>query len=116
MADNNNIIDDEEATELSLLEIFRQVEQSDTQELIVTIPEEQADALRKGLASVKAKQNQKLKNSGISPDGASLHFTVYPHKDEKTAKEVVGIVDIHIKLGKRSTIQVLGVRKPDPSI
>jgi hypothetical protein len=31
MADNNNIIDDEEATELSLLEIFRQVEQSDTQ-------------------------------------------------------------------------------------
>jgi hypothetical protein len=99
---------EEDTAELSLADIYNQL--LVLGELIVTIPMEEEETLRKGLAGVKAKQNQKLKSSGLAPDPATLSFTVSPNKEQK------GAIDVHIVLAKRTSITVLGIKKPDPEI
>jgi hypothetical protein len=104
---------EEEPDELSLTEIYRQL--ISTNELILTIPAEEEQPLRKGLAVVKNKQNTKLKESGIVPDKLVLHYQVNPHKDGQ-GKEVEGIIDVHITLAPRNGITVLSMRVPDPTL
>lgn len=99
---------DDEVTPLSLTEIFNQVVAND--ELIVTIPANEEQALRTGLAGVKAKQNTKLKENGLQPDKSTLSFTVTPHKT------LPDVIDVHIVLSKKQTITVLAIKLPDNEI
>lgn len=96
------------STELSLTDLYDRLVLEG--ELIVTVPVEQEQKLRKGLAGVKAKQNQKLKDSGLPVDDASLGFVVTANK------KIQGAIDIHITLAKRTTITVLAVKKPDDTL
>ncbi len=102
--DEDAIIDDE-PTNLTLTEIYNSVCAND--EIIITIPIEEEQALRTGLAGVKAKQNAKLKSAGLTPDSHSLSYTVTPHKTNKEA------INVHILLSKKATITVLSMKLPD---
>jgi len=101
-------VEDEEATALSLMEIYNNVVSNG--EIIVTIPEEEEEALRKGLASVKAKQNAKLKDAGLPTDKSTLSYTVTKSKEHEAA------IDVHILLSKKAAITVISMKLPDPSI
>lgn len=106
-------LEDEEETNLSLADIYNQLQVHG--ELIITIPADEEGILRKGLAGVKAKQNMKLKASNLPIDTATLSYTVLPKKDA-AGKEVPGQVDVQILLSKRTQITVLGIKKPDMEI
>lgn len=99
---------EQEAAPLSLLEIYNQVLANS--EIILTIPAAEEHALRTGLAGVKAKQNAKLKASGLQPDTSTLSYNVTPSKASE------GAIDVHIVLSKKQTITVLSVRLPDDEI
>lgn len=107
-----DIIIEEEAEELSLQSIFDQL--STTKELILTIPADEEQPLRKGLAMVKSKFNTKLRDSGIQPDKEALHFQVTPHLRE--GKKVEGVIDIQVRLAPRNGITVISMKVPDPNI
>lgn len=99
---------EEDSAQMSLPDIYNQL--LALNELIITIPAEEEQHLRKGLASVKAKQNQKLKDSGLRPDNATLSYTVTANKNNPLA------VDVHIVLAKRTSITVLSMKRPDSEL
>lgn len=96
---------EDEPTPLSLTEIYNQVVAND--EIILTIPASEEQALRTGLAGVKAKQNTKLREAGLQTDKSTLSFTVTPHKTAPDA------INVHIVLSKKQTITVLAIKLPD---
>lgn len=98
----------DEATPMSLTEILNQVIANN--ELILTIPADEEQSLRTGLAGVKAKQNAKLKSAGLQPDSSTLSYVVTPKKDN------AGIIDVHITLSKKATVTVLAMKLPDNDI
>lgn len=106
MSNNIESLDDEADTELSLSDIYNKLQEYG--ELILTIPLEQEATLRKGLASVKAKQNAKIKEQGLQPDPSSLSYqTTSPGSAGKDS------VDVQITLAKRTSIKVLNISIPD---
>lgn len=103
------ILEDLDADEPSILtpsEIYNEL--LTCGEMILTIPAEEEEKLRKGLASAKAKLNAKLKDSGLGTDSSVLSFNVSP------AKEYSGAVQVVITLAKRTGITVLAKEYPDP--
>lgn len=107
MATEEQKLIEDEATELSLQDIYQQL--IVTSELILRIPAEEEIPLRKGLAMVKSKQNTKLKDSGIQPDRNTLKFDIVPVKGNED------IIDVHISLSPRAGITVISMKTPDPS-
>lgn len=97
--------EEDEGTGMSLADIYNRLLLHS--ELIFTIPADQEDTLRKGLASVKAKQNAKLREAGVRPDPATLSYIT-------SKSDTEGAIDLHITLSKRTAINVIKVRKPDP--
>ena len=77
-------------------------------EMILTIPAEEEDKLRKGLASAKSKQNAKLKEQGLAADNSVLVFNAAPSKDFE------GAMQVHIVLSKRQGVTVLQKEYPNP--
>lgn len=112
MAKETTSVIEEEATELSLSDIYQQLVA--VGELILTIPAEEEQPLRKGLAMVKSKQNTKLKDAGIVPDKQTLKYIVTSHKEN--GKVVEGVVDVHVTLADRTGITVFKMQVPDPTI
>lgn len=106
-------LEDEQETDLSLADIYNQLQVHG--ELIITIPAGEEKTLRTGLAGVKAKQNAKLKASGLPTDTATLSYTILPHKNED-GTVAVDVIDVQILLSKRTQITVLGIRRPDSEI
>lgn len=107
-------LDDEELEEgsMSLTDIYNMVVAN--QELILTIPADEEERLRKGLASVKAKTNKKLQEEGMPVDKSMLSYITTPVMDNN--KQPTGNVQIHIILGKPNGITVLGIKLPDSEI
>ena len=99
---------DSDNIQLSFSEIYDKL--LEHEELILTIPADQEQALRKGLAWTKAKQNNKLKDAGIQPDAATLSFQVIKKPDQEDK------VDIHILLSKKASIKVFDVKLPDTEL
>lgn len=102
----NELPDENEET--SLHDIWKQLTLSD--ELIVTIPKSEELTLRRGLATIKAKANAKLKDAGLEPDNKILKFSVTPSKKDRDA------IDVHILLEARRGIRVFDIRVPDNEI
>jgi len=100
--------DEENTGQLSLTDLYNRLLIDN--ELIVTVPVEEESKVRKGLAVIKAKKNKQLKEAGLPVDDASFSFTVTANK------KIEGAIDIHIVLAKRTTITVLGVKKPDDTL
>jgi hypothetical protein len=106
MSDQHTIQDiDSAPSEMSLADLYQKLLAEE--ELIVTIPREAEETLRKGLSSHKYKLNQRLKREGIPPDDSTFTFQVTESKSHP------GAVDVHIFLAKKSTIPVLEISKPD---
>lgn len=95
-------------TELSLTDIYNKLLAHG--ELILTIPIDQEQDLRKGLTWTKAKQNKRIKEAGLQPDNASLSFTILP----STGKPE--LIDIHVVLAKKSSITIVDIKLPDPEL
>lgn len=100
---------DEDTADMSLADIYNYLLEHN--EIIITVPKEQEKTVRTGLASVKAKQNKKLKDSGISASKESLSFSVIPNKDNPA-----NLIDMHILLSKRTSIQVVSMQLPDKEL
>lgn len=84
-------------------------------EILLTIPKEQEQELRKGLSVRKNKDNAKMKAAGIMPDTNLLSFFSYTHTDENGAPDP-DLINIRIKLGPKKSIQVLNIQLLDDSI
>jgi hypothetical protein len=108
LPDLDDILEDDSVTPLSLTEIYNEVVAHG--EIILTIPADEEQNLRTGLAGVKAKQNLKLKEAGLQPDRATLSFVVTPHG------ELPEVIKVHIALTKKQTISVMKLELPDDTI
>lgn len=102
-------LDDElpEQGSMSLTEIYGQLLAYG--EIILTIPIEEEERLRKGLASVKAKATKKLQDQGFPSDKAVLAY-------QTTVGKAPDTVNVQITLGQRNSITVLGMTLPDNDI
>lgn len=81
-------------------------------DVILTVPDDQIDDLRKGLSLAKAKRNAKFKESGLAPMTEVL--TYVPYKD----KETEGTEDskVRVKLGPRTNVLIKKLELPDDSL
>lgn len=95
---------------MTLSDIYMQILANN--EIILTIPADEEERLRKGLAGVKAKTNKKLLEEGLPVENSTLSYSVTPSKDE-AGKERDGIVDVQICLSKKYTITVFDLKLPD---
>lgn len=86
--------------ELTLVELYDKICIEEDIFIVIDAVEEQR--IRKGLSSVKAKRNQKLKDSKLPPDDANLEFK--RHEDEELAKQ--NRVRLQIFMKKKPTITV----------
>jgi hypothetical protein len=91
-----------------LRELFKKILENG--ELILTIPEEQEDDLRKGLAMAKSKNNIKAKENGGNIEKRTLEYNVV------VCKNNAGMIDVHIRLAERKGITVFNIRLPDDTI
>jgi len=80
-------------------------------ELILTIPADQEDELRKGLQARKSKINQGLKNKGMEPPKETLTFNSYPAKDSQN-KVVDGIICVKVFLKERASVDIIKMEVP----
>lgn len=81
-------------------------------DIILTIPRDQVESLRKGLSVVKAKRNAKLKSAGLAAPADVISYQVYDDKEtEKTAD-----TKVRIKLGPRTGVHVKKLELPDDTI
>lgn len=103
----------EETNSMSLTEIYELL--LATGEIILTVPAQEEDRLRKGLASVKAKSNKKLLADGMPVDKSVISYSCTHAKDSK-GFVIPGATAILITLGSRSSITVLDLKLPDDSI
>lgn len=99
-----------EGTSYNMRELMDQVYQNN--DIIFTVPEDDVAILKKGLIVRKGKDNAKVKDSGLRPDGLVLSFNIYPAKDSE-GKEKPGLMDVRVKLGPKKAVQVLDIRVPD---
>lgn len=82
-------------------------------ELIITVPSEEVDKLKKGLIMRKSKDNGLLKKQNLIPDEDVLSFTTFPKLDEVTKKPVEGQTCVRVHLGPRKSVTVLNIQVPD---
>lgn len=105
--------DTDEADSMSLTDIYNMLLASS--EIILTIPAEDEERLRKGLASVKAKSNKKMQAEGLLVDKGVISYSTTPAKNAE-GEPIPGAVSVLITLGNRGTIRVFEVKLPDDSI
>lgn len=98
----------EEAQIMGFSDIFEQL-LADA-ELIYTIPAEEQDRFRKGLAVAKSRFVERIKKQNMPEDKRILDFQVVADSERD------GLVDIQVSLKDRSGMQIYKVRRPNPSI
>lgn len=103
--DLDELLNDEQAEVESPNDLYQELVAM--RELIVTVPAEEEEKLRKGIINAKSKQNARLRESGMPADNSVLDFNSTPSADFQ------GAVQVHISLTQRSGIKIL--RKELPS-
>lgn len=112
---NNFVEDNDEFQEEDSSYNFRQLMDSLIihKELIITVPSDQAQALRDGLIMRKSKDNRRTKSQGLIPADDVLSFTSYTPKDKVTGKNIEGQIAVRVKLGPKKSVNVLSMEVPD---
>lgn len=106
--DLSSLDDESSSPTLSFYEIYEKLLANE--ELILTIPLEQEESLRKGLASAKIKTNKKLAAQNLDTEDRTLMF-------KKISEDLnLCITELHIYLKARPGCQVLNIRIPDKEI
>ena len=100
-------ISDEIDDTLGYAELFEQIWQEE--ELIFTIPAEDWEKFKAGIAVAKSRFNAKMVKEGMPPDKRSLAFDL-------VQCTVEGCVALHVKLVSKGKIRVLAIEKPDNSL
>lgn len=101
--DANSIIDTTQ--EMGLKELYEKLLLEE--DIIVVIDKVDETRVRKGLSSIKAKQNAKFKDSGLPTEDSTIEFKV--HEDYK----VNGRVKLQIYLKQKATVKVHALIIPD---
>ena len=85
---------------------------AESKDLILTVPKDQVELLKKGLSMKKTKENAKLKNAGVAINKEAFEFIVYENEETKGTENT----KVRIKLGPRTSINVLKMEIPDDSL
>ncbi len=109
-------IDDEIAgtTSYSFEELLNVLQQE--RELILTIPQDEEQALREGLINKKNRQNQAMKEKNIEPPRETLKFNSYPAKVRDTQEIIPGQLVVHVSLKERKGVSIIKIERPDGEI
>lgn len=86
--------------ELTLVELYDKI--CEEEDIFIVIDAIEESRIRKGLSSVKAKRNSKLKESDLPIDDSVLEFK--KHEDEELAK--VNRVRLQIYIKRKPTITI----------
>lgn len=84
----------------------------DKRDIILTVPTDQVDSLKKGLYARKGKDTYKLNRAGVKAGNDVLQFLTYPAKD-KDGKEIFGQTCVRVKLGPRKSVTIINIEVPD---
>ena len=104
-----DILDDEN-TSYDFTELYNTVVQN--KDIILTIPRDQVELLKKGLSVKKSKENQKLKSAGLVASNEAFSFLTYDDEETKETENT----KVRVKLGPRTTVNVLKIEVPDDNI
>lgn len=100
----------EDTTEYDFNELYNLVQEN--KDVILTIPTDQVEHLKKGLSVKKSKENAKLRGAGLVVPNDAFSFTVYQTKEQEKTEDST----VRIKLGPRSSVTVKKVEIPDDSL
>lgn len=98
--------DEEASYTMGYAEIYEQLIVEE--ELIYTIPAEDEDRFKKGLAVAKNRMNKKLISDGVASDTRILNFKTLPSSE-------AGCIDIQVSMTARGGVRIMNMRKPDPN-
>lgn len=87
----------------------------DKKDLIITVPNDQVEVLKKGLYARKSKDIFKLTRAGVRAPTDILSFSSYAAKDAD-GKDSTENTCVRVKLGARKGVTVLAIEIPDNEI
>ncbi len=108
--DDNSFLDGEDELAYNFRELMDML--VDKRDIILTVPTDQVDALKKGLYARKGKDTHKLNKAGVKAGNDVLQFLTYPAKD-KDGKEIFGQTCVRVKLGPRKSVTIINIEVPD---
>ena len=85
---------------------------TDKRDLIITVPNDQVETLKKGLYARKSKDIFKLNKAGVKAGTDILSFSTYAAKDA-SGGESLDNTCVRVKLGARKGVTVLSIEIPD---
>lgn len=104
------VLSDEEDSTYNFQELLDALVEN--RDIILTVPKDQVEALRKGLSVVKAKRNAKLKGAGLAVSTDAITYNIYDDKETKDTENT----KVRIKLGPRVGINVIKMELPDEQL
>lgn len=84
----------------------------DKRELIITVPNDQVEVLKKGLYARKSKDIFKLNKAGVKASTDILSFSSYAAKGPDGLDSIENTC-VRVKLGARKGVTVLSIEIPD---
>jgi len=85
-------------------------------DIIITVPTEQVDVLKKGLYARKGKDTYKLSKAGVKAGTDILSFLTYFPIDSVTKEENKEHTCVRVKLGARKSVTVINIEVPDDEL
>lgn len=88
----------------------------DKRDIIITVPSDQVEALKKGLYARKGKDTYKLNRAGVKAGTDILSFLTYYPIDPVTKEENKEHTCVRVKLGARKSVTVINIEVPDDEL
>jgi len=85
-------------------------------DIIITVPTEQVEVLKKGLYARKGRDTYKLSKAGVKAGSEVLSFLTYHPIDPATKEENKEHTCVRVKLSARKSVKVINLEVPDDSI
>ena len=101
-------LSEDDAEEFGYAELFERIWTEE--ELIFTIPEEDEERFKNGLAVAKTRFNKKMQLDGMGKEDRSFEYNIVK------PCTVPGCINLQVSLKKKGRIKVFQIQKPDPSI
>ena|SRR3990167_2906357 len=117
-ADNNEIdVEDSFNDEEELSYNFRELMDMliEKKDIILTIPADQVEILKKGLYARKGKDTYKLNRAGVKAGNDVLSFLTYPAQDE-AGETIDGQMCVRVKIGPRKSVTILSIKVPNDDL
>lgn len=87
---------------------------TEKRELIIVINKADEKAVRKGLATLKGRDTQKLKSAGLVVGDDTLSFQAFPYKEDGKDSETK--INLQITLAPRNGVVVYEMKIPDDKL